>query len=163
MARVQKPARSAPIAPGFPCPTPPKTGSAGLRPPPKNPGIAPAEFAELYFRRGGIELHFWELKTFLKMDILRCPTPAMIEREVRMHFVAYNLIRCVMQTAALTHHTELRRVSFKRARDTVRQFANATQGAGNRPKNHQRLTRPRRQMGNLPHRKTAISKRPKVS
>ena len=163
-----------------------------------DPGIAPAEFAELYFRRWGIELHFRELKTFLKMDVLRCLTPHMIEREMRMHFVAYNLIRCVMQTAALTHHTELRRVSFKGAMDTVRQFANAAQGAGNRPKtiaalvdemlhaialdlvphrpgrsepravkrrpkNHHRLTRPRRQMGNLPHRNTATSKRPKVN
>jgi hypothetical protein len=130
------------------------------------------------------------------MDVLRCLTPRMIEREVRMHFVAYNLIRCVMQTAALTHHTELWRVSFKGTMDTVRQFANAAQGAGNRPKtiaalvdemlhaialdlvphrpgrsepravkrrpkNHHRLTRPRRQMGNLPHRNTATSKRPK--
>jgi hypothetical protein len=98
------------------------------------PGIAPAEFAQLYFRRWGIELHFRELKTDLKMDVLRCLTPHMVEREVRMHFVAYNLIRCLMQTAALTHHTELRRVSFKGAMDTERQFANAAQGAGNRPK-----------------------------
>jgi hypothetical protein len=38
----------------------------------------------------------FRVKTFLKMDILRCLTHAMIEREVRMHFVAYNLIRCVI-------------------------------------------------------------------
>jgi hypothetical protein len=39
----------------------------------------------------------------------------MIKRELRMHFIAYNLIRCLMQKAALTHDVDLRRVSFKGA------------------------------------------------
>jgi len=51
--------------------------------------IKAADLAALYFRRWGIELHFREIKVLLNMDVLRCLSPAMIERELRMHFVAY--------------------------------------------------------------------------
>ncbi len=125
------------------------------------------------------------------MDVLRCLTPHMIERELRMHFIAYNLIRCVMQKAALSHDVDLRRVSFKGCLDTVRQFANALAGADDkprtvsamikelllaiardlvphrpgrseprvrkrRPKNYRLMTKPRREMGPLPHRKFGV-------
>jgi hypothetical protein len=96
--------------------------------------IKDADFARLYLRRWGIELHFREIKTVLNMDVLRCLTPHMIERELHMHFVAYNLIRCVMQKAALTHGADLERISFKGCLDTVRQFAIATQGAEDKPR-----------------------------
>ena len=160
--------------------------------------IKAEELASLYFRRWGIELHFREIKISLNMDVLRCTTPAMIERELKMHFVAYNLIRCVMQKAALTYDADLNRLSFKGCMDAVRQFANAAQGAENkqktiaaivdemllaiasdpnperpnrseprvrkrRPKSYRLLTKPRRKMGNLPHRKIGIEKHPKTS
>lgn len=158
--------------------------------------IPAPDFAELYFRRWGIELHFREIKILLNMDILRCLTPHMIERELRMHFIAYNLIRCVMQKAALTHDVDLKRVSFKGSLDTVRQFVNAASGAEDkprtlsalvdemllaiardlnphrpgrseprvrkrRPKNYPLLTKPRREMGPLPHRKYGVENHPK--
>ena len=98
-------------------------------------GVIPAsELAELYFRRWNIELHFREIKIHLNMDVLRCLTPHMIERELRMHFIAYNLIRCVMQKAALTHNIGIQHLSFKGSLDTVRQFANALHGAENKPR-----------------------------
>ena len=96
--------------------------------------IEAEEFAVLYFRRWGIELHFREIKTFMQMDVLRCLTPKMIERELQMHIVAYNLIRCVMQKSALTNDVDLSRLSFKGCMDTLRQFANTMQGAENKPK-----------------------------
>lgn len=99
-----------------------------------DPSIPATDLADLYFRRWGIELHFREIKTALNMDVLRCMTPSMIERELRMHFVAYNLIRCVMQKAALTHRAELKRLSFKGCLDTVRHFAAAAHGAENQPR-----------------------------
>lgn len=99
-----------------------------------DPKIKSIEFADLYLRRWGIEVHFRELKISLHMDVLRCLTPHMIERELRMHFVAYNLIRCVMQKAAITHDVDLSRASFKGCLDTVRQFANAMQGAEVKPR-----------------------------
>ena len=153
--------------------------------------IGAPDLANLYFRRWDIELHFREIKIHLNMDVLRCLTPHMIERELRMHFIAYNLIRCVMQKAALTHDVDLKRMSFKGCLDTVRQFANATGGAGEksrtiaalieemlraiaqdpnphrpgrseprvkkrRPKNYRLMTKPRHEMGQLPHRKIGV-------
>lgn len=158
--------------------------------------IPASDLAELYFRRWDIELHFREIKIHLNMDVLRCHSPHMIERELRMHYIAYNLIRCVMQKAALTHDVDIKRISFKGCLDTVRQFANAACGAEDkprtiaalieemllaiardpipsrpgrseprarkrRPKNYRLLTRPRHQMGPLPHRKIGVEKRPK--
>lgn len=158
--------------------------------------IPAADLADLYFRRWGIELNFREIKIHLNMDVLRCLSPAMIERELRMHFIAYNLTRCVMQKAALTHNVDIKRLSFKGCLDTVRQFANATCGAEDkprtisamvdemllaiardlnpnrpgrseprvkkrRPKNYRLLTKPRHEMGLLPHRKSGVENRPK--
>jgi len=99
-----------------------------------DPSITASDLADLYFRRWGVELHFREIKIHLHMDILRCKSPHMIERELRMHFIAYNLIRCLMQKAALTHDVDLRRVSFKGALDALRQFANAAAGAEHKPR-----------------------------
>jgi hypothetical protein len=158
--------------------------------------ISAADLAALYFRRWGVELHFREIKTLLNMDVLRCLTPHMIERELRMHFVAYNLIRCVMQKAALAHGADLNRLSFKGSLDTVRHFAAAAHAAEAKPrtvaalvdemllaiacdpnpyrpgrsepralkrrrKNYHLLTKPRHEMGNLPHRKTGVENTPK--
>ena len=160
--------------------------------------IPAADLADLYFRRWGIELHFREIKIFLNMDVLRCLSPDMIERELRMHFIAYNLIRCVMQKAALAHDVDLTRLSFKGCLDTVRHFANATCGAEDkprtitalvdemllaiardlnphrparseprvkkrRPKNYRLMTKPRHEMGPLPHRKVGVEIRPKTA
>lgn len=160
--------------------------------------IPATDLADLYFRRWDMELHFREIKIHLNMDALRCLSPKMIERELRMHFIAYNLIRCVMQKAALTHDVDLKRLSFKGCMDTVRQFANATCGAEDKPrtisamvdemllaiardpnphrpgrseprvkkrrqKNYRLLTRPRHEMGPLPHRNDGIEIHPKSS
>lgn len=99
-----------------------------------DPVITASDLADLYFRRWDVELHFRELKIHLNMDVLRCKSPHMIEREMRMHFIAYNLVRCLMQKAALTHNADLGRLSFKGALDTLRQFANALAGAENKPR-----------------------------
>lgn len=159
--------------------------------------IPASDLADLYFRRWGIELNFREIKIHLNMDVLRCMSPDMIERELRMHFIAYNLIRCVMQKAALTHDVAIKRLSFKGCLDTVRQFANAAGGAEDkprtisalvdemllaiardlvplrpgrseprvkkrRPKNYRLMTKPRHEMGTLPHRKVGIENHPKA-
>lgn len=96
--------------------------------------IPTSDLADLYFSRWDIELHFREIKISLNMDILRCLSPHMIERELRMHFIAYNLIRSLMQKASLTHAVDLARLSFKGSLDTLRQFANALHGAEDKPR-----------------------------
>jgi hypothetical protein len=150
----------------------------------------------LYLERWTVELHFREIKTILRLDVLRCLSPKMIEKELILHVIAYNLIRSLMQHAALRHRVCLARISFKGALDSLRHFADAVQAAHGRPrkqaelldylletiaedqlphrpnrseprakkrrpKNYQLLTKPRHQMGNLPHRNRPGKKRPK--
>jgi hypothetical protein len=151
---------------------------------------------DLYFERWSVELHFREIKTVMALDILRCASPTMIEKELLLHLIAYNLIRSLMQHAALRHSVNLQRISFKGAMDTLRHFADVVQAAHGkprkqaalldamlailasdlvpcrpnrseprakkrRPKNYQILTKPRRTMGNLPHRNRPGQKNPK--
>lgn len=82
-----------------------------------------AELAGLYLRRWGIELFFRDIKITLQMDVLSCKSPAMLKREIQMHWIAYNLIRCLMVEAATVHHQDLERISFKGTVDTLRQYS----------------------------------------
>ena len=69
--------------------------------------------AELYQKRWHIELDLRAIKTTLGMDVLRCLSPAMVEKELWAHLLAYNLIRLLMAQAAVEHGTTPRALSFK--------------------------------------------------
>jgi hypothetical protein len=79
--------------------------------------------AELYARRWQVELHFRQIKTNLALDVLRGVSPAMIEREIWMHAIAYNLVRALLLEASLAHHVPLERLSFKGALDALQAWA----------------------------------------
>jgi IS4 transposase len=83
----------------------------------------PSAIAELYRRRWRIELYLRDIKISLGMDILRCRTPRMVEKELAMHVIAYNLIRATMLQAAHAAQRELDRISFKGTCQTLRQWA----------------------------------------
>jgi IS4 transposase len=68
---------------------------------------------DLYARRWQVELDLRNIKTTLGMDVLRCRTPAMIEKELWVHLLAYNLIRLLMAQAALEAGIHPRELSFK--------------------------------------------------
>jgi hypothetical protein len=89
-----------------------------------DPETYPAEeLRKLYSRRWQVELHFQQIKTHLAMDVLRCKSPELIEREVLMHQIAYNLVRSLMQRSAHLHRITLTRISFKGALDTLRHWS----------------------------------------
>ena len=83
----------------------------------------PQALLELYRRRWAIELFLRDIKTTMKMDVLRCKSPAMVQRELAMHCIAYNLIRTLMLEASICYHVALDRISFKGTVDTLRQWA----------------------------------------
>jgi NAD(P)-dependent dehydrogenase (short-subunit alcohol dehydrogenase family) len=56
-------------------------------------------------------VHFREIETLLRLDILRCLSPQMLHKELLLHLIAYNLIRCLMQHAAISHQVDLSRLS----------------------------------------------------
>jgi hypothetical protein len=82
----------------------------------------PRELADLYRQRWHCELDIRSIKQTLKMDVLRCKTPAMVRKEVFAHLLAYNLIRGVMGEAASRHGEEPRRLSFQGARQVLEGF-----------------------------------------
>ena len=81
--------------------------------------------ADLYARRWKIELYWDDIKTTLQLDMLRCRTPAMVQKELQMHFIAYNLIRSLMCEAALVTHVPLDRISFKGTMDAAHEYSRA--------------------------------------
>jgi len=105
-----------------------------------DPVAYPADaIRQLYFQRWSVELHFREIKTLLALDVLRCLSPAMVEKELLVHVIAYNLVRSVMQTAAIRYQVDLERLSFKGALDTLKHFADAVHAANGRPRRQTEL------------------------
>jgi hypothetical protein len=94
---------------------------------------------ELYAQRWNIELHFAQIKTTLGLDVLRCQSPAMIEKELQIHLIAYNLVRGLMQKASHLHHVPLERISFKGSLDTLRHWAQAIYAANDSPRKQTEL------------------------
>lgn len=89
-----------------------------------DPKAFPKEaFALLYRKRWNAELYLRDIKTTMGMNILRCKTPEMVEKELAMHVIAYNLIRALMIESAQTHHIPYERLSFKGSISIVRQWA----------------------------------------
>jgi hypothetical protein len=85
----------------------------------------PQALAQLYLRRWEMELCFRHLKTTLKMEHLSCKSPAMIDRELRLHFLTHNLVRRVALEAARRHLVPVQRISFAGALGAVHTFAEA--------------------------------------
>jgi Transposase DDE domain len=87
------------------------------------------DLASLFLERWNIELDLRSIKDVLQMDVLRCMTPEMVEKEVWMHLLAYNLIRGVMAEAAKAHDKQPRQLSFKGALQTMAAFEGALRSA----------------------------------
>jgi len=83
----------------------------------------PSALADLFRLRWRIELSFRDLKTTMGMEVLSCLSPTMIEKEISMFFIAYNLIRWLMWQTAVTHRLHISELSFKGSLDLVQSWA----------------------------------------
>jgi hypothetical protein len=81
--------------------------------------------AQLYRRRWEMELCFRHLKTTLQMEHLSCKSPALIDRELRLHFLSHNLVRRIALEAARRHLVPVQRISFAGALGAMHTFAEA--------------------------------------
>jgi hypothetical protein len=79
--------------------------------------------AELYRLRWRAELFFRDIKITMGMDVLRCKTPDLIQKEFTMHLIAYNLVRALMLEAAEQHAKDPLRLSLAGAIATIRQWS----------------------------------------
>lgn len=77
------------------------------------------DVAELYHQRWLVELDIRTLKVTLGMDVLRCKTPQMVEKEIWTCLLAYNLIRQAMLQAALARKHSPRQLSFTAAMQKI--------------------------------------------
>lgn len=99
-----------------------------------DPKAYPAEeVASLYLHRWEIEVRFRDIKTTLGMEMLRTKTPEMIEKELLMHQIVYNLMRLVMLKAAKEQGINHRRLSFRGTQQVILAFASNFQGLAKRP------------------------------
>jgi hypothetical protein len=72
-----------------------------------------AALKELYRDRWHVELDLRNIKTTLGMETLSCRTPAMVEKELWVYLLAYNLIRLLMAQSAFLVDMLPRQLSFK--------------------------------------------------
>jgi hypothetical protein len=81
------------------------------------------QIGALYERRWDGEVDLRSIKSIMKMAILRCKTPEMVEKEIWAYLLAYNLLRTVMAVAAKENGVEPRKISFKGAKQVLTAFA----------------------------------------
>jgi hypothetical protein len=80
------------------------------------------ELIDLYARRWKVEGLIRQLKTVMKMEILRCQSPLLIEKEMIMHRIAYNLIHCLILESALCQEVEVMLISYAGALSALQAF-----------------------------------------
>jgi hypothetical protein len=70
------------------------------------------DLASLYRRRWGIELELRDIKSTMKLDVLRRKTPAAVRQELWTGLLAYNLVRQSMLQSALAGECRPYQLSF---------------------------------------------------
>jgi hypothetical protein len=63
----------------------------------------------------------------------------MVLKELAMHRIAYNLIRALMQRAAITYDVDLERISFKGSLDSLHHYADAIYATHCKPRKQAQL------------------------
>jgi len=81
------------------------------------------ELGALYKMRWNIEVDFRTIKATLEMDVLRCKSRPMVDKEIAVYFLAYNLVRWAMAKAALLADVLPRVLSFTGAKRLLSAFA----------------------------------------
>lgn len=94
--------------------------------------VAPRELDALYALRWNIEVDWRTIKVTMAMDVLRCRSPAMIEKEIAVYLLAYNLVRWTMATAARLGEMLPRCLSFTGAKRVLLAFGEQLRHCGRR-------------------------------
>jgi len=124
--------------------------------------VCKSELAALYERRWHVELDIRNIKTTLGMEVLRCLTPSMVEKELWVALLAYNLIRLLMAQAAYSAGVHPRQLSFKHTLQLWTAWSSAVPHALGQAEQFFRLVA-QLPVGNRPHRlePRARKRRPK--
>ncbi len=87
----------------------------------------------LYRQRWQVEVDLRSMKAVMGMDILRAKSPAMIDKEIAVHLLAYNLVRGLMARAAAAVDVIARALSFKAAVQLLLAFQQHLRWAARKP------------------------------
>ena len=98
------------------------------------------QILQAYLRRWRLEMCLDDLKTTLKMDMLRSHSPEMAQKELYLRLIGHNLIRCVAAQAASELDVLLEQISFKGTLDALRHFSLAMSQARTRKKRRELWT-----------------------
>lgn len=85
--------------------------------------VLPRALDALYKMRWNIEVDFRTVKATLEMDVLRCKSQPMVDKEIAVYFMAYNLVRWAMAKAALLADVLPRVLSFTGTKRLLSAFA----------------------------------------
>jgi hypothetical protein len=75
--------------------------------------VSPLDLDRLYRQRWQVEVDLRSIKAVMGMDILRAKSPHMIDKEMAVYLLAYNLVRGLMVRAAAGANRIARALSFK--------------------------------------------------
>lgn len=81
-----------------------------------------SELGELYRFRWQAEIHLGSIKSIMSMDKLCCKTPEMVNKEIGIHFIAYNIIRIIMAESGDKHKISPLQISFKNTLQIISSF-----------------------------------------
>ena len=90
------------------------------------------ELVALYSQRWQVELNLRSIKTQMKMDLLRYKTPELVQKEIAVYLLAYNLVRASIARAAAIKGKIPRQISFMTAVQLLNEgISQLMLGAGN--------------------------------
>ena len=82
-----------------------------------------AKLAELYqLRWQATEVNLKHLKTTLKMEMIAAKTPEMVQKDIYMHLLAYNLLRTLMWQSVQSTAVSPLRLSLQQTRQQFNHF-----------------------------------------
>lgn len=84
----------------------------------------------LYRSRWQVEVDLRSIKAVMSMDVLRAKSPQMVNKEIAVHLLAYNLVRGLIARAASATHVIARALSFKGAMQLLLAFQQHLRWAG---------------------------------
>jgi hypothetical protein len=94
--------------------------------------VRPLDLDALYRQRWQVEVDLRSIKAVMGMDILRTKTPAMIEKEMGIYLLAYNLVRALMARAASATDMIARALRFKATLQLLLAFQQHLRWVGNK-------------------------------
>lgn len=92
------------------------------------------EIEELFRQRWQVEVNLRSIKSVLHMDVLRCHTPEMVEKEIWTHLLAYSLLCSLINDAARRRNRRVSTFSFKAASQLLNSFRDKLAGASSMAK-----------------------------